>query len=77
MKTYLCQMIGMDNKNVWAEIAAYDPRSAARTYAENCDDSSGGEMFDKPDSEHVVLVKDHGKFTIGVEFVKSYYTKDG
>lgn len=85
MKVYLCQMIGFDKTDAWTEVEEYDARTAARVYAQLCDERSGGRLFenardeDVAGDERIIAIQGNGSFVVAFEYsrAKTFYTKDG
>lgn len=77
MTKYLCQLIGYDKPDQWGEVDAFGPRGAAVAYAEECDSRSAGELFEKPDDTQIIAIQGGGSFTVGFDYAKTFYTKDG
>ena len=80
MLTLLCQMVGYDGPEDWAEMQrVFDVEDAARDYADLCDSRSAGELFTNQDEEQVVRVKDAtGTITdvvISFDYSKVFYTR--
>jgi hypothetical protein len=80
MAVFFCQMTEYDDPQDWSEIVSFGPQSAAVKYADHCDARSGGELFAKPTSVQIVIVRDkvsgkESRFEIEVEFVKDFHAK--
>jgi hypothetical protein len=78
MKTWQCRMVGLDDANEWTAVEAFTSVAAAQRYAERCDESSGGELYDEDDDRNVVEVRLIGsnevrRFEVRVAFEKNFY----
>lgn len=77
LPTFHCQT--EDDGDHWEEVEAWNLEDAAASYAEDCDDASGGEFLSHPRATQPVRVRDAEMrvhiFNVRVDFTKVFYAE--
>ena len=79
-KVWSCRMHDVDDVGDWRHVDAWTNDEAAKKYADMCDASSGGELFDHNDYWKKIDVRlgDDGKihtFIVEMEYEKVFYVR--
>lgn len=78
MRIYKCRLPDQDGED-WTTVEAFNAEDAAIRYAEDCDSSSGGELFEDG-GEHIILVIDpkgvERKFKCNMELEPNYWANE-
>lgn len=75
---FKCRMPDQDG-DAWTDVKAYDAESAAIEYAQDCDSSAGGDLFNDCGTQIVHVKDEQGverKFSCTMELEPSYSAEE-